>query len=169
MMFHLLGVILQWLEIALFSAASLNVYQSTLTLKKTQISVEDRRHSVCRNNAKIPTLASSHCKTHWVWWSVHITVTAAINHKLCNCSEGRFPVNLKPKIKVHPFNRCFWLSYAKNIHTICLEHLWNVTSVIATLWTKQALLLPSCNFIWSHLSVRCIILKWSLLLQLLKV
>lgn len=38
---------------------------------------------------------------HSVWWSVHITVTAATNHKLCNCSEGRFPVNLKPKIKDH--------------------------------------------------------------------
>jgi len=31
---------------------------------------------------------------------VHIIVTAAINHKLCSCLEGRFPVNLKPKIKV---------------------------------------------------------------------
>lgn len=98
-MFHFLSVTWRWLEILFCTAGSLKAYWNTMTLKEsTWISVEDRRHNVCRNKAKIPTLASSHCKTHSVRWSVHIIVTAAINHKLCNYLEGRFPVNLKPKL-----------------------------------------------------------------------
>ena len=128
-MFHLLWVTLQWLEIPCCSTDSLNVYRSTLTLKENaRISVEDRRHSVCRNNTKIPTLASSHCKTHSVWWSVHIIVTAAINHKFYNCLEGRFPVNLKPKIKVGHIVLASLLSIDKFlVILLCKEHTYHLS------------------------------------------